>query len=1591
LPPETQNATSQPSLEMKHLKLVLRIGLPLFLFLVLFQLPTRKAANLSQPPKAREPARPVKEETPSGTIEGDEEMKARETREVTPQAGGKWSRLSVALEQGFPVKLKRAEGGTETFWMRPRKAVGSNFRITVGTDRAGAMPDIPRIYEGYRFYTDNPDEKPMGDEATPVPAFRTFATFAIVGNSFAAVIHETGGIAREITTNPATGRLEQVSRLMPIKPAACILDPRKRIASISMDMDDLTRKDSPPEMVSVEPVKSFGGEDPSTGQFSRYIDPITGGHQYGDSLKETLMLVVMDKHATGSTDTANLTSKASIQLCRMANISCLYENQIGTRILVQELILTPNTNQYSDIPQNILQFRGWGEHHRPRGSFPRALATKVGAGLYGGTIGMAFVGGVNSTFGYSVVLPGYDHTVLAHEIGHNFGAGHSNGGVMNAFWTPGARNFFHQVNGGETSAKQMYNHARHRLRGPAPLRHPEEIPFAENDFVKTDKNETVTLEPMQNDLDSVENGQKNRLSLAELGPVFPIGSGQALLEGGTVTFTPARDFTGIAWFSYTLQGDVGNEGRGWLHKGNIAVQVQDPPPEFQLTLKPGDSHIHYPTGGGAVDIIRQPEQARIDRTADDNRAIIVRVLADASGSDSFVYRKGGREYTVDLNYGPSGPVTRPDVLTLPDGQDQLRFNPTTNDEMAGTRSPHMVRPVIGLGNNGAGLYPNGFQLIHAQLLTPGKGTLTLETSPVFVDGRKVDVNNGFLIFKAAGDAGGQARIEYTVADAAGNEARENVTIILSDDGNTPSSFILTHDQVPENQPAGTEVGKFIPNENKDEATPAFKIVGGRHSEDFTLDENRLLTTRPLDFEEGFQRELSIRMTNKADGQEDHGFTINVINANDAPTGLRLEPASIAEDATMGTEIGLLSAGDPDAGDRHALVIIGGADEDSFRIEGDRLLTNALLDFEARPVLEVIIRVTDAAGASLESTLQVNVTDVDEPDTRIVLDNDNVPENQPTDTLVGHLSLSGRVPGDTPNYGFRHLGLVSVQAGSTSDIDDISIIDLDTGKVHYENNFDSGSLDDMVLEYSRDAGHPMVNDPSMTRIVNNRLRLQTTGFRRNGSGGYNSCARMILSRPLPENFELNVKVNKLQWNGHFFIEVYPESKPGNWAFQSNINGSQVNYANVRFGEETRNLLTPPGHGSSGPFQGRDVAYRMIKHGSTLEFYIQGQQRVLTHELVPGNPEGREQGDPVFTLTPGEGDGDNALFRIVGDELRLAGPLNFEERELYSIRVRATLPDGFSVGKTFTIRVTDEGEELRVYGQPEDTTANEDGIASLKVRAEGPANLAFTWHRDSQPVRDGNGISGASSPTLLLDPASVLHEGSYRCLMETGTESIWSDPAEIKVIRKPFATRIPEDRVLDAGKTATFRAQIRGSKPMTYRWSRDGRDIAGAATSRLRLRGIRASDAGRYTLTVTNAAGSILLKTNLAVTGSLDYGEIPPLGNSHAANEDSDGDGVANLLEHALGSNPAVNQSRFAPIIETVEDGSGEKYISFSYTENKNAADVRKVVERSADLASWEPLDLATSSISRLDRGHFTEVTVYIPANEGAGFFRVRVEQ
>ena len=83
-----------------------------------------------------------------------------------------------------------------------------------------------------------------------------------------------------------------------------------------------------------------------------------------------------------------------------------------------------------------------------------------------------------------------------------------------------------------------------------------------------------------------------------------------------------------------------------------------------------------------------------------------------------------------------------------------------------------------------------------------------------------------------------------------------------------------------------------------------------------------------------------------------------------------------------------------------------------RISGDQLRTAQTFDFESRSSYSIRVATTDAAGATFAKALTVTIADANEAPTALALSNATLPENEPSGTTVGDLSVTDVDAGQT---------------------------------------------------------------------------------------------------------------------------------------------------------------------------------------------------------------------------------------------------------------------------------------------------------------------------------------------------------------------------------------------------------------------------------------------------------------------------------------------------------------------------------------------------------------------------------------------------
>ncbi|GAA4368467.1 cadherin domain-containing protein [Nocardioides caricicola] len=230
-----------------------------------------------------------------------------------------------------------------------------------------------------------------------------------------------------------------------------------------------------------------------------------------------------------------------------------------------------------------------------------------------------------------------------------------------------------------------------------------------------------------------------------------------------------------------------------------------------------------------------------------------------------------------------------------------------------------------------------------------------------------------------------------------------LTIHVDDVNEAPSQPSLSPSSIAENQAPGTLVGTLSASDPDAGDALTYALVDGLDSEHFSIVAGGVYALDSFDFEGEDSYSIEVEVT---DGDETASatLTVTVTDANDAPSGVSLAHASIAENAAA-RAIGTLSTSDQDAGDSHTYSLPDGeADNDEFVVVGDELRSAGPFDHETQPTREVLVRSTDEAGVHVEKTFTITVDDVNEAPTAISLSGDEVDENVAAQD-VGTLSAS----------------------------------------------------------------------------------------------------------------------------------------------------------------------------------------------------------------------------------------------------------------------------------------------------------------------------------------------------------------------------------------------------------------------------------------------------------------------------------------------------------------------------------------------------------------------------------------------------------
>ncbi len=206
---------------------------------------------------------------------------------------------------------------------------------------------------------------------------------------------------------------------------------------------------------------------------------------------------------------------------------------------------------------------------------------------------------------------------------------------------------------------------------------------------------------------------------------------------------------------------------------------------------------------------------------------------------------------------------------------------------------------------------------------------------------------------------------------------------------------------------------------------------------------------------------------------------------------------------------------------------------------------------------------------------------------------------------------------------------------------------------------------------------------------------------------------------------------------------------------------------------------------------------------------------------------------------------------------------------TITITATDLDGQTVSQNFLATVDAAYIAPSITTHPTNVNVAYLAEASFSVVAAG-SNVTYQWRKGS------TNIPNATSATYTIANVVPADAGSYTVVVSDAVESITSNPATLTVQYVTASiTTPPSNTTVTVGAPASFTVVAAGDAPLTYQWKKGTTVIPTATAATYTIDPTIATDAGSYTVTVTNLTGNV---TSAPVTLALHF---PPSVTTHPA--------------------------------------------------------------------------------------------------------------
>jgi hypothetical protein len=158
---------------------------------------------------------------------------------------------------------------------------------------------------------------------------------------------------------------------------------------------------------------------------------------------------------------------------------------------------------------------------------------------------------------------------------------------------------------------------------------------------------------------------------------------------------------------------------------------------------------------------------------------------------------------------------------------------------------------------------------------------------------------------------------------------------------------------------------------------------------------------------------------------------------------------------------------------------------------------------------------------------------------------------------------------------------------------------------------------------------------------------------------------------------------------------------------------------------------------------------------------------------------------------------------------------------------------------------------ITSQPSNQIVGFGSVARFISQASAFPLPTFQWQHN------GTNLPGATYNSFQISNVQLSDIGTYQLLTDNGFSSTQSLPVTLNIFPTILSSFAGASTIW--GKPAELSSVVVGSGPLTYQWYQNGLPITGATNTKLNFSSIQFTNAGFYTVVVSNPYGSV---TNIA---------------------------------------------------------------------------------------------------------------------------------